>query len=123
MAEQAKLQDMLSYTPEQYYTDEEMKLIRKTFKDNPELLKVLRKTFIPTITDPELPLEEMAKDAMLAGKNWSQVPEMEKGKLVTARQDAIQFVAGGLIFLKNVANLKEETEEERQRKAKQNSNK
>jgi len=114
---------MLSYTPEQYYTDEEMKLIRKTFKDNPELLKVLRKTFIPTITDPELPLEEMAKDAMLAGKNWSQVPEMEKGKLVTARQDAIQFVAGGLIFLKNVANLKEETEEERQRKAKQNSNK
>lgn len=123
MSQSAKLEDMLSYTPEEYYTEEDLALIRSTFKDNPRLLNVLRKTLLPTITDPNLPLEEFQKDAMIAGKNWGQVPESERGAMVVARQEAISFVVGGLIQLKTIANTKEESEQEKKLRKEKDSTK
>ena len=119
----ASLNDMLSYKSESYYTEAEIGLIRRTFQDNPALLRVIRKTFIPTISDPDLPIEEFHKDWMINGKSWTQIPADERASMVLARQEAIEFIIGGLIFLKNLANVKEETPEQKELRRTKDSNK
>lgn len=112
MSEPAKLKDVLSYTPDSYFSKDEIAFIRNTFKDNPTLLGIIRKVMLPTVADPNLPMEEFAHDAYLAGKSWSQIPVAERTTMMVARQEAIEFVLGGLIKLKNIANIREETPQE-----------
>lgn len=121
--EQAKLKDVLEYTPESYYTTGELELIKRTFKGNSELFRILRKTLLPSVADPNLPMEEFAKDAYLAGKSWATIPEKERATLIVARQEAIEFVLGGLIYLKNLASIKEESLEEMVARRKKDSTK
>ena len=121
MSEPAKLKDVLQYTPESYFSKEELDLIKRTFKDSPQLVRVIRKVFLPTISDPNLPIEEFSKDVYLAGKSWASIPVSERATLMVGRQEAIEFVLGGLMFLKNLAQTKEETEEEEMKRRKQDS--
>lgn len=100
------------YKPEEYLSEDELSLIRSTFSDN-RLVKVVRKILLPTIADPELPLEELASDTWLAGRAWAQIPAEEAKIMAVARQDAIEFIMGGLIKLKVIANQKPETEAEK----------
>jgi hypothetical protein len=123
MEQRAQLKDMLSYEADTYYSEDEIGLIRRTFKDNNELIKVIRKTFLPTISDPELPLEEFQKDWMINGKSWTQIPESERASMVLARQEAIEFIVGGLIMLKNLANIKEESPQEKSNRREKDSSK
>lgn len=113
MAEQKNqrvaLKDVLNYNPEQYLSDAEISLIKGTFKNNPQLLAVLRKLLIPTIADPSLPIEQMGDDTFGAGYQFEQIPAEEAKILVVARQDAIKFIIGGLIKLKIIASSEEET--------------
>ena len=109
----AKLKDILVYEPEEYLSEEEITLIRQTFKYNPQLLRVLRKVFIPSIQDPNLPIEEMSNDVYLTGKNWDQIPAEEAKILMVARQDALKFICGGFISLKQIASMEEESEADR----------
>lgn len=105
----ASLRDVLNYNPEQYLSDDELALIRSTFKDNPRLIAVVRKVMLPTISDPELPIEEIANDSLLAGVDWQSMPAEHVKAVLQGRQEAIKFIAGGLIKLKMFANSGEES--------------
>lgn len=121
--QRASLRDVLNYDPEVYITPDEMALIKDTFKDNPKLLGVLRKVMLPTLLDPQLPLEEMANDAFLAGLDFAAMPADEVKPIVLARQDAIKFIIGGLIKLKVFAASKEESPYQAELRKKKDSNK
>lgn len=116
MAEQkpSSLKDIVGqyYEPEAYLSSDELSLIKSHFKDN-KVIKVLRKILLPTVADPDMPLEELNHDAWLVGRVWSQIPAEQRAQLVLARQEAIEFILGGLIKLKVLANEKELSEEEK----------
>jgi len=119
--QQASLRDVLNYTPEQYFSPSELALIRSTFKNNPGLIKVLRKAFVPTVSDPELPIEEFGSDAFTAGRDYAAIPESEIKSIVVARQEAIKFIMGGLIKLRVIAQSEELTPEQKKEKARKDS--
>lgn len=109
-AQPASLRDVINYDPDVYYTPAELAYIRQTFKDNKALFKILRKALIPTISDPDLPLEQWSEDFMSKNRNWDQVPEAERGTLIVARQEALKFIVGALIALKVLAHSEEQKE-------------
>ena len=117
------IEDVLGDAFETYLTLEDAKLIRDTFKDNPRLLRTLQKVFIPTISDPEMPPEQMASDFWMQGKDWASLPVEEVKALVSGRQDALQFILGGLLRIKSIANTKEESLQEMAKRRQQDSNK
>lgn len=112
---------MLNYEPEKYISDDEIELLKNTFKYNPGLYKIVRKLFLPTFADIELPIEEIESDIFLQGKQWGMLPADEAKILMVARQEAIQFVMNGLLKLKNIASIEPETEEERAERLKKDS--
>lgn len=119
--EKATLRDVLNYDPEQYLSDDEVALIKSTFKENKRLLTVLRKVLLPTISDPSLPVEEMGHDAYLAGVDWAQIPVDQIKPIILARSEAIKFVMGALIKLKVIANSSDESPYQQQLRRKQDS--
>ena len=125
MAEQkaTTLADIINYKPEQYITDDEVSLVRSTFRGNDRLIKVLRKVLLPTAFDSELPIEQMRDDAWMAGMDFSQIPVEQVKSLVVARQDTIKFILGGLIKLKLMANDETKTPAQVAAIQKQNSSK
>jgi hypothetical protein len=60
---------------------------------------------------------------MINGKSWTQIPENERASMVLARQEAIEFIVGGLIMLKNLANIKEESPQEKANRREKDSSK
>lgn len=108
-----QLKDILKYETDSFLSQEEVDLIRNTFKYNPQLFRVLRKIFIPSVSTLDLPIEEIHRDMWLVGKEWDQIPADEAKILAVARQDTIKFIVGGLISLKNIAAIEEESEQER----------
>lgn len=108
--QRASLKDAINYQPDNYLSPDEITLIQNTFKGNNTLVNILRKLFIPTITDAELPLESFGSDTFLLGREYAQIPEAEIKSLIVAREDAIKFICGGLIKLKVIANMSKETD-------------
>lgn len=106
--QRASLADVISYQPDKYYSDEEVALIRNTFKNNPKLLKVLRKALLPTISDPDMPIEQMS-DIFMQGIDWLQMPAEHAKSIMQGRTEAVKFVMGGLIMLKDIANSEGES--------------
>jgi hypothetical protein len=121
--EQATLRDVINYEPEQYLSDDEVKLIQDTFRGNKKLLGVLRKVLMPTVADPDLPIEEFGKDMFLVGREYSQIPASEMKQIVLAREEAVKFICGGLISLKQIASLPIESPLDKNLKAKKDSTK
>jgi hypothetical protein len=107
--QRASLRDVLNYEPEQYLSADELALIKSTFKDNQKLLNVLRKVMLPTISDPSLPVEEVANDSLLAGVDWQSMPSEHVKAILQGRQEAIKFIAGGLIRLRMLSSESEES--------------
>lgn len=107
----ARLEDVLNYEAETYFSKDEMTLIRTTFRD-PRVLKVVRKALMPSVGDREMPIEDLGSDLWLMGRDYGSIPDAEIKSIVLARQDAIKFIMGGLIKLKVMANSKEETSAE-----------
>lgn len=119
----ATLRDVINYEPDTYLTPEDLDIIRSTFKDNKRLLRVLRKIMVPSVGDPELPVEEMGNDAWLAMRDWSQVPADEAKILMVARQEALKFIFGGFIKIKMIANSTEESPFSKEARRKMDSSK
>jgi hypothetical protein len=119
----SRLQDIINYEPETYLSEDEVALLRSTFKDNPRLIKLLRKLMVPSVGDPELPVEEMGNDTWLAMRDWAQVPAEEAKILMVARQEAIKFIFGGIIKIKMLANSAEESPFSKELRRKQDSTK
>lgn len=111
--QRASLRDILNYEPEEYLSEDELNWIRDTFKGNEKGINVIRKLFMPNVKD--LPVEEMAKDVWFAGGFDPANMMAEEAKiLMTARQDAIKLIMGGLIQLKSLSHTtRVETEAEK----------
>lgn len=117
------IRDILNYRVEEYITEEDRKIIRDIFKDNDTLLRVIRKVFMPTVSDANLPVEELSKDLWFAGVDFVSLSKDEVQARVIARAEAIKFVAGGIMSLKQIANIKEETEMEKAMRRQKDSTK
>lgn len=102
----SRLKNVLNYEVETYFSPDEIALIQNTFRNAPRLINVIRKAMIPTISDPELPLENFGDDAFMAGRAYEQIPDSEIKSIVLGRQEAIKFICGGLVKLKVIANAK-----------------
>lgn len=108
--DKTNLEDVISYTPETYFTEDEVSLIRNLFNGpaGNRALKVIRKAMLPTIADPELPLEEMAKDMFMSAVDFRSMQNEEAKSVAMGLQLSAKIVAGGLIQLKNIANISPE---------------
>lgn len=112
---------MLNYEAETYLKDGEIAWLQSTFKDNPVGINILRKCFLPTVID--LPIEELVNDIWFKGIDFIQMPNEEVKSQIVGRQDAIKFIMGGLINIKQIANMKVESKEELAERARKESNK
>jgi hypothetical protein len=86
------ISDVLGESFETYLTEEDAKIIHSAFSGNPRLLRAIKKVFIPTIQDPEMPVESMAEDFWMGGNSgleWSQIPAEEAKALIVGREQAI----------------------------------
>lgn len=97
----ASLRDVLNYEPEKYLSDEEVALVR-TF--TPRHLNVIRKIMLPTLSDPNLPIEEMGKDAFLTGVDWLSMPAEHVKAIMQGRMEAIKFILGGLVQMRMISS-------------------
>lgn len=117
------IDEVLGETFETYLTVEDAEIIRNAFRNNKKLLKAIQKIFLPTIQDPEMPPEAIAEDAWLGGKQWDNIPVDEAKALIVARQDTIKAIAGGLIRIKAISNVKEDSLQEIANRRKKDSTK
>lgn len=120
-ANKSGLGDILNYDPGNYFSEQEIGLIQSTFNGNQALLNVLRKILLPTLGDPEMPIEQYGNDVYLSAREWAQIPADEAKVMMVARQDAIKFIAGGLIRLKVIAQSRKPSEQEAAAKAEADS--
>jgi len=100
------------------FTEDELRLIRDTFKDNDRLLKLMRKVFLPEL-DPDAPLGQVID-------LWLSLPlkEMDPRDAMVnmlARNQLIMHVEQQLMQLQALANREELTEEQKQIKEKKNN--
>lgn len=119
----AQLSDILNYQADTYFSTDELTVIKNTFGNNPVLIKLLRKIFLPSVGDLELPPEEVGNDVWLIGRDYASIPDNEIKSIVLARQEAIKFIIGGIIKLKMLANQKNESTAEKSLRERLNSNK
>ena len=121
--ERSTLADILNYEPEQLLSKDEMALIGSVLNANPTFIKILRKVLLPSVVDPDMPIEQLTNDVWLAGLNYAQIPESDIKPIVLARQDMIKTVMSGLTKLKVIAAAKPLTKQEQEARAAANSSK
>lgn len=96
------------------YTDNELALLKLTFSDNEPLLKLLRKVFIPRISDTAADIGGMQADVFLNPdldiKNYPTVEQAVIG--IQAHSKALKHIEGCLWQIKQLAGTKTETVEE-----------
>jgi len=100
------------------YTEDELHLIKATFKDNERLLKLLRKVFLPEI-DPDAPIGQVI-DLWMTVKVDDLTPEQALIN-IKARNTLISHVDQQLYGLKILADSDELSAEEVLEKVKKNS--
>lgn len=98
------------------FTDNELKIIRDTFKGNTELLKLMRKVFLPEL-DPTAPLGEMI-DLWMSVPVKEMMPQ-EAQINILARNSLIMHIEQQLIQLNILAEM--ETEKEQAERTKKDS--
>lgn len=101
-------------------TPTELSLIRNTFKGNEELLRMMRKIFLPEL-DPYTPLGQNI-DLWMTIKVEDMTPEQAVINL-KARNTLIQHLDQQLLVLKTLAESDEETPEQAVTRMKKNSSK
>jgi len=102
------------------FSDQELSLIKNTFKENETLLKLLRKVFLPEI-DPDAPLGQNI-DLWMTVRLEDLTPDRALINL-HARNSLIQHIEQQLLQLKVLAELVDETPEEAIMRIKKDSSK
>jgi hypothetical protein len=102
------------------FTEQELSLIKNTFKGNDELLKVMRKVFLPEI-DPDAPVGQVI-DLWLTVQISDKTPEQAYAQLL-ARNTLISHLDQQLLQLKMLSEMGDETPEEALSRLKKNSSK
>src|SRR3990167_7265597 len=102
------------------FTEQELSLIKNTFKGNTELLKLMRKVFLPEI-DPKAPLGQII-DLWMVEANDIKGMEPETAYLnILARNKQIMLVESCLNQLYVLAETDAETPEEKAIRQKKDS--
>ena len=101
-------------------TDADLSMLKNTFADNTELLKLLRKIFLPEIT-ADAPIGQNL-DLWMTLKLEDMTPEQAMVKIL-ARNTVIQHVESCLGQIKILAGQKSESVEQTKENLKKNSNK
>ena len=115
--------DKLNYTPPLLFSKEEVAQLRATFggQDNVNM-DLLRRIFLPSLFDKDVPVEYGAND-MWMDRDFASIPQEEVKAIVLARQEVVKWVAGSLIRIRQMANQPEgDSPEERAAREKKNSN-
>jgi len=100
------------------FTDEELGLIKTTFKGNEKLLKLLRKVFLPEY-DPNAPLGQVIDLWMTL--DLGQLTPQEQAVRIYARNSLISHIETRLIELNVLADKKEETPAEKAERERKDS--
>lgn len=123
--QKARLEDVVNYALDPKYTEEDIATIRSHFNglQGKKLVKVLRKCFLPTIADPEMPIEHLKSDIFTFGLDFKSMSVDEVKSIVMGRQETMNLICGGFFELLNIANIKEETVTERLARQRRDSTK
>jgi hypothetical protein len=107
------------------YTDQELELLKNTFAENEPLLKLLRKVFLPRISDSAADIGGMTADvAMHPDLQVKSYPTIEQAMVgIEAHTKALQHVESCLWKMKQLAGLKNETVEELKKRLEKDSTK
>lgn len=100
------------------FTKAELETIRHTFKGNEELLKLMRKVFLPEI-DPNAPLGQIIDLWMTIPTNQLSAEEVLVN--VKARNALISHIERQLLQLKALAESNSETPEQQKERIKKDS--
>ena len=123
--ERVSLKDVLNSVPgyeqQSYLTKEEKSAIKFAFKGNPTLFKAIKKLLLPTISDPDMPIEDFGDDIFNRSRTWSQIPAEEAKILAVARQDSIEFLRNALAQISLMVITPDETPDELADRARKNS--
>lgn len=101
-------------------TDTDLSMLKNTFAENTELLKLLRKIFLPEIT-ADAPIGQNV-DLWMTLKLDDMTPEQAMVKIL-ARNTVIQHIESCLGQIKILAGQKSESVEQTKDNLKKNSNK
>ena len=110
----------MSQSQQMRITDDEMKTIQVVFKDNIQLLKLMRKIFLPEY-DPKAPLGQVV-DLWTVKDVAGMTPEECKIYFWT-RRDLIMHIESQLLQLEALSNAKVESEKEKENRIKKDSQK
>lgn len=102
------------------FSEKELSIIRNIFNGRDDLLKLLRKVFLPEL-DPELPIGQMI-DLWMTLDIKDKPPEEVKIQLI-ARNTVITHIESQLMQLRTLANSGEETPEMLKARLKKDSSK
>jgi len=102
------------------FSDEELNLIKTTFRGNEKLLKLMRKVFLPEI-DPEAPLGQIVDLWMTT--NINNVSPEQAYVNILARNNLILHIEQQLIQLDILSKLDDMTVDELLERNKKNSSK
>jgi hypothetical protein len=119
----ASLSDLLDqvdgYKQEDYLSPDEMSWIRQNFAGVQGMRNVntLRKIFLPTVGDIELPVEKLTDDVWMLDVDFKNTPVEQIKPIVMGRQEAVKFIMNALVKLKvfgaTGAKTKEQVEADR----------
>ena len=121
----AQLEDILSYAPPTLFTDDELAILRSHFNGpvGAKLLRIIWKALVPSVHNPDLPMELIGQDLYLGLIDFKSVPQDEAKALAMGLQYTVKGIMGGLTNLKNLANIKDESDAERIARVQKNSSK
>lgn len=97
------------------YTDQELELLKNHFADNEQLLKLLRRIFLPRISDSSADVGSLASnnftDVVLhPDLNVKNYPSLEQALIgMQAHSKALQHIENGLVAIKLLAGKKTES--------------
>jgi len=105
------------------YTDAELDLLKSTFADNEPLLKLLRKVFLPIVTDTAANVGGITEDIGLHPDfDIKTYKSMEEAVIaINARLLALKHIGDTLVKIKILAGMKTETVEETKKRLEKNS--
>lgn len=102
------------------FTDEELSLLKNTFKDNEKLLKLLRKVFLPEY-DPEAPLGQTVDRLWMGLDMLAQMSPHDRELAILVHLKLNNHVERQLIQLDALAKQEAESEEAKAKRIKKDS--
>ena len=96
--------------PRGRFSAEEVSIIKGTFKNNPTLLRLLRKVFLPEQVDESLPIGQVA--GLWMDVNFREMDANDIKALAIARQEIVKMTEFYLLQLQVIADGADVTTEE-----------